>query len=237
MAVNKLRPTANADNTNVGSPSRTGTYNEAYVLPVGTGRHSIALEGSYWTAGNATPGTALTAHAAPAIADAETKPIIHIYNGGSTDVVLDYIDILTTVANASATAVGFSIYTDAKGSTNRSSGGTAITPVNTRSNSTLSTGLTIYAGAVVAAGTSPKRVAYRTIKEFIGVALDRYSFSFGAGLMMTPTTSYTAGATAIVTYFPPVVLAPNGNLCFCQVSPSGATTAATFEFEMGYWDR
>lgn len=236
MAVAKLRPAKTADGSAVINPSRTGAYLEAAVAPYGVGRYGLADEGSYWTVSTVI-GTDLTAHAAPTIANAETKPIIHIFNGGTNDVYLDYIDMLTTIANASATAVGFTIYLDAKGSTNLTGGGTALTPVNVRSNSSTATGITITAGACTAVGTTPKKAFSRVIKEFIGVALDRYSFSFGNGLLMTPTTSYTAGATAIMTYGPPIVLAPGGNLCFCQVSPSGASTAATFQFELGFWER
>lgn len=237
MAIGKLRPTKNADGSTAVSPSRADSYLSAAIAPYGIGRYGLADEGSYWTATNATFGTDLTAHAAPAISDAETKPIIHLFNGGSNDVYLDYIDMLTTIANASATAVGFAIFLDNKGATSRTGAGTQITPLNVRSNSTTATGVTMYAGAVTAVGSSPKKVMQRVIKEFIGVALDRYSFSFGDGLMSTPTTSYTAGATAIVTYGPPIVLAPGGNLCFVQISPSGASTAATFQFELGYWER
>lgn len=236
MAIAKLRPTKNTDGTAAVSPSRAGAYSEAAIVPFGIGRYALADEGSYWTASTVI-GTDLTAHIAPTIANAETKPVIHLFNGGTNDVYLDYIDMLTTIANASATAVGFTIYLDAKGSTGLTGGGTALTPVNVRSNSVTATGITLTAGAVTAVGTTPKKAFSRVIKEFIGVALDRYSFSFGDGLMSTPTTSYTAGATAIVTYGPPIVLAPGGNLYFCQVSPSGATTAATFQFEIGYWER
>ncbi len=237
MSVAKARPTGNADSTTVATPTRTGKYSEAAIIPYGIGRYGLADEGSYWTASTVI-GTDLTAHVAPAIADAETKPIIHMFNAGPNDVYIDYIDMLTTVANTSATAVGFTIYLDAKGATSRTGAGTAITPVNTRSNyGTATSGITMFAGAVTAVGTSPKKAFSRVIKEFIGVALDRYSFSFGNGLLMTPTTTYIAGATAIVTYGPPIVLAAGGNLCFCQVSPSGASTAATFQFEMGYWER
>lgn len=236
MSIAKLRPTGNADSTAVTNPSRTGKYLEAYNLPMGIGRYGLADEGSYYTVASVI-GTDITAHAAPAIADAETKPIIHFFNGGSNDIYLDYIEMLTTIANASATAVAFRAYLDSKGSTGRTGGGTALTAVNTRSNSSNTSGSTVFAGAVTAVGTSPKLAYSRVIKEFIGVALDRYSFSFGNGLVGNPTTSYTAGATAIVSYGPPLVIAPGGNLYFCQVSPSGAATAATFQFEMGFWER
>jgi hypothetical protein len=236
MAVAKTRPTGNADGTSVVLPTRTGKYGEAYNFPMGLGRYGWADEGSYYTVASVI-GTDITAHAAPAIADTETKPLIHMFNGGSNDIYLDYIEMLTTIANASATAVAFRAYTDAKGATGRTGAGTALTPVNTRSNATNTSGATVFAGAVTAVGTSPKLVYSRVIKEFIGVALDRYSFSFGNGLVGNPTTSYTAGATAIVCYGPPIIIAPGGNLYFCQVSPSGAATAATFQFEMGFAER
>lgn len=236
MAVAKARPTGNVDGASIVTPSRAGKYLEAGVLPYGIGRYGLADEGSYYTVSTVI-GTDLTAHAAPTIANAETKPIIHIYNGGLNDVYLDYIEMLTTIANASATAVGFTGYLDAKGSTGLTGGGTALTAVNVRSNTSTASGTTITAGAVTAVGTSPKKAFSRVVKEFIGVALDRYSFSFGNGLVGNPTTSYTAGATAIVCYGPPLIIAPGGNLYFCQVSPSGASTAATFQFELGFWER
>jgi hypothetical protein len=236
MAVNTLRPTANADGSSIVTPSRTGKYLEAYTLPIGLARHMLAVEGSYFTVGSVI-GTDITAHAAPAIADNETKPLIHIYNGGSNIISLDYIEMLTTIANASATAVAFRGYVDNKGATGRTGAGTALTPVNTRSDSGNTSGATVYAGAVTAVGTSPRLAYSRVIKEFIGVALDRYSFSFGNGLSGNPTTSYTAGATAIVCYGPPIAIAPGGNLYFCQVSPSGSATAATFQFELGFYER
>lgn len=236
MAIAQQRPTANADGSAIVTPSRTGKYLEAYTLPMGPGRHGLAVEGSYYTVASVI-GTDITAHAAPAIADLETKPLIHIFNGGSNDIILDYIEMLTTIANASATAVAFRAYLDNKGTTGRTGAGTALTPVNTRSNSANVSGATVYAGAVTAVGTSPKLAYSRVIKEFIGVALDRYSFSFGNGLVGNPTTTYVAGATAIVSYGPPIVIGAGGNLYFCQVSPSGAGTAATFQFELGYYER
>src|SRR4249920_3567587 len=118
MAIQKLRGTKNADSTAVITPSRTGSYGEAYNFPMGIGRYGWADEGSYYTVASVI-GTDITAHAAPAIADTETKPLIHMFNGGTNDIYLDYMELLTTVANASATAVAFRAYTDSKGSTGR----------------------------------------------------------------------------------------------------------------------
>ena len=238
MAYARSKPTRNPDGSAVVLPSRTGAYGEAYVQAVAPPRFSLADEGSYFSAQNATFGTALTAHAAPAIADTDTKPFIHMFNAGPTSVWLDYIWLQGTIANASATAVGWAAYVDAKGSTARSSGGTAITPVNVNAGSSNATAVTMYAGAVVAAPTSSRRVMQRTIRPYIGVALDQYTFSFGNGVNSLNTAILLASGVAnIHTAAGPLMIPSGGNLMFCQISPSGAATAATFEFEVGWSER
>lgn len=238
MAIAKARPTANADDTSVVTPSRTGTYSEAYILPVGVGRYSLADEGSYFTAMNAANDTQITAHAAPAIADLSTKPIIHLFNSGTKDIYLDYISIYSIVANASATRVFFDGYTDAGGATSRTGGGTSITVIsNTRSNSSNTSGAAIYAGAVTAVFSSPRKVFHSMVRPAIGIALDQYHFSFGGGITMGQGAFVQATVQSTFTAAPPIVIAPGGNFGFAQISPSGATTAMTFEFQMGWWER
>jgi hypothetical protein len=240
MAINKLRGTKNADGTTVVLPTRTGSYGEAYILPVGVGRYTWSDEGSYFVAQNATMGTALTGHVAPAIADTNTKSIIHGYNSGTKDIYLDYIALTCPVANANATAVYFATWTDSKGATGLTSGGTAITSVyNTRSDSTATSGLNITAGPCVTAPvTNIKRMMMRQIKPYIGVALDSYTFVFGDGAQV-PKTGYAlvTAVTNTVTHCAPFVLAPGGNLYFVQTGPTGSATAMTFEFEMGWSER
>ena len=239
MAYNKLRGTKNADGTTTATPSRTGSYGEAYAVPLGTGRTTLADEGSYYVAQNATVGTQLTGHIAPAIAETNTKSIIHFYNGGTLDVYLDYLALTTVVANASATAVDFLAYTDNKGATGLTSGGTAITTIyGTRSNSTNTSGITLTAGACVTAPvTNIHRVLQRTIKPYIGIALDSYTFSFGNGAFAPTGFALVTAVTHTLTSCAPVVVGPGGNFYFVQTGPSGAGTAMTFEFEMGYFER
>jgi hypothetical protein len=239
MAINKLRGTKNVDGTAIVTPSRTGAYSEAYSIPVMTGRMALADEGSYYVAQNATVGTQLTGHVAPAIADTNTKSIIHFYNGGLLDVYLDYLTLTTVVANASATAVDFLAWTDNKGATGLTSGGTAITTIaNTRSNSTNTSGITLTAGACITAPvTNVKRVLQRVVKPYIGVALDSYSFVFGNGAWAPTGYALITAVTHTLTSCAPVVVGPGGNFYFVQTGPSGATTAMTFEFELGFYER
>lgn len=238
MAIAKLRPTKNVDGTAVAVPDRSGSYKEAAVLPYGTGRMAMADEGSYFVVNNATVGTQLTGHVAPAIADTNTKSIIHMFNGGDKDAYLDYIVLTTVVANASATAVDFLAWTDNKAVTGLTSGGTAAVPVNTRSNSTNTSGLVVTAGACVTAPlTNIKKVFQRTVKPYIGVALDSYSFVFGNGAWAPTGFALITAVTHTLTSCAPVVIAPGGNFYFVQTGPSGATTAMTFEYEAGFWER
>jgi hypothetical protein len=241
MPFARTKPTKNADSSTIGTPTRTGSYGEAYVVPVGQGRAQLADEGSYFVATNATAGTAITAHAAPAIADTDTKTLLHIFNAAtaSTMIYLDYIKLSTVVANASATAVYFMSYIDNKGSTAKTSGGTVITPVSTRSDSGSTTNATMTFGAVLTTFTSSKKVGQWIVKPTIGYALDQYLFQFGEGVVSLPVGIAVATATGQVAVCSgaPIVIAPGGNYGLVQTSPSGTSTAATFEFEIGYWER
>lgn len=241
MAVNRNRPTANSDSNAVVLPSRTGKYLEAYTIPVGLGRTFVADEGSYYTGCNPTLGTAIAGHVAPAIADTDTKSILHIYNPTTSgvSVYMDYIWIKQTVVNASSTASDYLVYIDQGNVTARASGGTAITPANARTGylATASTAV-CYFGAVVTSATAGTKVAQRTVRPVISVAEDQYVFSFGNGLYLPSSQALTGtNVAAVQVGWPPVVIDPGGNFKFVQTGPSGAATASTFEFEFGFWAR
>lgn len=201
-------------------------------------RYALATVGAYFTASNATDDTQLTAHAAPAISDTNTKSIIHIFNGGERFINLDFISLYSIVANASATRVFFDVYTDAKGSSCKTSGGTVATVVNNcLSNSNISTGAVLTAGAVVTApATNIKKLGHAMVRPATGIALDQYHFSFGNGMTMSQGAFVQATVQSTFSCMPPVILAPLGNLMFVQISPSGATTAMTFDYQMGWWE-
>lgn len=241
MAIAQAIPTASPDNAaGTTLPTRTGKYLEAYTLPLGSARTWLGAEGSYFTVSNAADDTQITAHAAPAIADLSTKPILHFYNGnaaGGKSIYLDYISIYTIVANASATRVFFDAYVDAKGSTSVTSGGTAATPANVLITSSTTSGATVTAGAVVSAMSSPRKIFHSMVRPAIGIALDQYHFSFGNGLTMGQGAFVQATVQSTFTAGPPIVIPPGCNFGFVQISPSGAATAMTFEYNVGFWER
>lgn len=245
MAIAQSLPTGTPDGTAVVTPSRTGRYTEAYVLPLGTPRSWLAAEGSYYTVQNATDDTQITAHAAPAIADASTKPVIHFFNGNTAvaaggngkSIYIDYISLYTIIANASATRVFFDGYVDNKGTTSVTSGGTAATPANVLSTSTATSGATVTAGAVLSTMTTPRKIFHSMVRPSIGIALDQYHFSFGNGLTMAQGAFVAATVQSTFTVGPPLIIAPGSNFALVQISPSGAATAMTFEYQIGYWER
>lgn len=242
MAIAKLKGTKEADSGSATAlPNRTGAYGEAYILPVGLGRITLADEGSYYTCVNPTVGSALTLHAAPAINETDTKSIIHLFNPVTSgkDVYIDYIWMKQTVVNASSTASDYLVYIDQGNVTARASGGTAITPACTRTASIASaSAMVVYAGAVVTNATTGTKVAQRTVRPVISVAEDQYTFKFGGEMAMPSSQALTGtNVCSLVCSFPPVVITPGGNFKFVQTGPSGASTAATMEFEMGFWER
>ena len=56
-------------------------------------------------------------------------------------------------------------------------------------------------------------------------------------LMMLHHLRHRPLVASVLVSCPPVVIGPGGNFGFVQTSPSGASTAMTFEMEMGYWER
>lgn len=236
MAYKRSRgSTPNADGSAAINPSRTGPHDEAFVLKLGTGRSSLAEEGSYFTAMNAVIATEIAGHVAPAIADEGTKSLLYVKNGSSTKfLTIDQLHLRVEVVNASASDVYFSVVTTAN-EVSRDSGGTAITPVNARSDQALSSEATIYFGAVVNTPSAPKLHSRTLIRQTIGVTEDRYYFQFGGNIVSNP--AYVATISDIYRTMPPLVLAPGGEMLFCEVNPSGAATAATYEFMLGYWER
>jgi len=239
MASFRNRPAAGlTDNVLGGSPSRASWYGDAYVVPMGGSDWGLADEGSSFVATSATVGTGIAGHAAPVVADTDTKPLLHLFNGGSRHIVLSHLYLIVTAAGTAGTIHHTVIYTDNNGSTSRSSGGTASTPVSTRSDAPFTSGATIYFGAVVAAPTASRKVGSQMVREVIPVASDSILMVFGSpnkGERSSLTTAGTATAH-VVQHFAPVVVAPGGNVGIAQIRAS-QSAAASYEFELAYFER
>ena len=241
MSVARRLPTANADSSAVQTPTRTSPYLEAYTLPLGGGNWAFSDEGSYFIATNATLATGIAGHAAPVVADTDTKPLLHVFNGTTLNLIPDYLFLEVTAAGTAGTIQYSVIYLDNKGSTARTSGGTQITAFNsTRSAGAVAstTGLVMYFGAVVAAMTSSVKVGQQIAREVIPVVQDTLVMKFGGPNGSAHSALTTAGTATnhLVQHFGPLCVGPGGNLNISQIRPS-QSAAASYQFEFGFWLR
>lgn len=237
MAIARVLPTINADNAS-GSPSRTGPYLEAYTLPLGGGNHYFADEGSFFTCVNATVGTGIAGHAAPVVADADTKALLHLYNGGSKNIIPVFLHLAFSAIGAGGTISYNVVYIDDKGSSAYTSGGTAITPASCKSETSVASGATVYFGAVVTAMSSSKKVFAQQCREVIPVVNDTMSIYFGMdGGGMNAGITQAGTATAHTAQFaPPICINPGGNFNFARIRAS-QSGADSYTFSFGYIER
>lgn len=236
--VNRSLPGASTDNQQ--ATVRLSRFNETVVqAALGAKLTPLADEGSYFTATNATLGTALTGTAAPTAFSA-TVALMSLYNSAATggkSIYLDWLLLSPKAAGTNGTNFSFAMSGDR---INRySSGGTAITPVNPNMSSDATSLATLHVGAITAAaaGTSVRRLAHGILRTVIKVIGDQYLFTFGgsqpalAGIPLEGTTQ-----AALHVPCPPVVLGPGHSWLFHEIA-AAQSVAATWEFSMGWWER
>lgn len=241
MAIQRNLPTINADASSVVLPSRAGSYLEAFTLPLGGGgNYGYADEGSLFTCVNATVGTGIAGHAAPVVVDADTKALLHLYNGNTNGkrIIPLFLRLEFTVIGAGGNISYNVVYTDNKAATARTGGGTQITPGNGRSDGTATTGATVYFGAVTTVMSSSTKQWAAQCREVIPVVNDTMTIFFGAPLggIMSALTTASTGINHMVQYAPPVVISPGGNFNFARIRPS-QSGADSYAFSFAYIER
>ena len=214
--------------------SRRSGYGEEYVLPFGP--QIAADEGSYHVLRNTTPGTGIAGAAAPTTMD-NTKPFILLRAGAQLRAYLDFIKLVVTAAGTAGTLnYATHILDDGAGYT---SGGEDLVQVNPSGDGGNISGLLIFkAGAVVAtAGGSQRIIAHQRARTVIPVVGDVLLFTFGrsepalSGMALEGTTELER-----VIHCPPVILAPS-NWYKLVLWRAGQTAAASYEVEVGLWER
>jgi hypothetical protein len=224
---------------------RTSQYGELITKPVGSARHNLADQGTYFIAHNITNDAAstLAGHAAPVLVDADatmTKPFIFCRNpsSASSDVrcYLDYIEIEVVLAGASGTTCNWAAELDT-GATRFSSGSPeTLTVVNPNMQSTASANLVTMAGAVTV-GAESANVRYlgfgqiRSAIEFIG---DRYCFRFG-GQPGVGANVVAGAASRHLISLPPVILGSTDQFLLALYQPS-QNAAGVYKVRMGWWE-
>lgn len=235
------------DSTSPVNPSRAGAYSEAVTLPMGGGgNYNYADEGSFFTAVNATVGTGIAGHAAPVVADADTKALLHIFNGNTAVsaggngrcIIPVYLKLEFTAIGAGGTISYNVVYVDNKGTTALTGGGTTITPANAKSSGSQTSGATITFGAAATTMSSSKKLWAAQCREVIPVVNDTMLILFGApnGNFTSALTTASTGINHSVFVAPPVSVAPGGNFNFARIRAS-QSGADSYTFSFGYIER
>ena len=227
---------------------RVGGRGEQYVVPLTSGTYGLADEGSYFKATNATPGTGIIHALTTAFSATAGLFCLRNTDGeGAKRIYLDYLRLVTgatAIGMTAATSIEMAVTVD---NTNRySSGGTAITPVNANMDSAGATvaGLTFGAVVLAAASGSVRLLARAAFARRAAPAMvtgDQFMFHFGE---ISPQSINVSGAalpsTASAAHgvgLGPVIIGGGDSINFHLWYPAGATTAPTFEFELGWWER
>lgn len=233
MAIARDLPGTNADGA--GTPSRTGTYTEAYVLPL-TGKELFtADEGSYFTAISATPGTGIIGHAAPTTFD-EAKPYLVLYNGGAKRIYPQFLRLYATAASVGDTRSQFTITTDV--GNRRSSAGTIMTVSKARLGASASSGAVVYQGAVIGTAATGARVIHDHVvfRGTIDIIEDCQEIVFGGLGGGTSTGSRVATVMDASRTTGPIVVEPGNSLCIVQWAGS-QSTGPTYICTLGFIER
>lgn len=194
--------------------------------------------GRFYVATNPTVGTGIAQSIVTAFS--ATDGLLTLRNGalGSSTRRLfpAYLKLIPTVIPASATRSELAITVD--DITRYSSGGSAITVTKGPNMAvTDTTAGIVHFGALTlaAAGANVRLVSRSQLRAAIPVAFEEYLIDF-TGLGTTGTLGGTAPVRNIYSA-PPVILGSGQSMQVHVWHPSNAATAASWEFELGYYER
>ena len=220
---------------------RTSRFGDLVVMPLYGNKHALADEGSYFVATNTTIGTAI-AQTTSITAYADTAGAVGNYFyfrntdlAGGKRMYLDYIKLMTVQVPTSATSWQWALVTD-YGTARYTSGGSAITPVSPNGDVGTPSIVQMYAGALTTAvGISKRTVGRGTFRGVVPTTFDTYIILAGAR-EGGGTFSSAAASGRHVGIAPPIILGPQQNLTLIMWGTANAA-AASFEFEVGWWEK
>jgi hypothetical protein len=232
----------------ISQQARFGRYGEQYCLPLIPTKHLLADEGSYYVWSNQSPGT-VVAEQALKTSFSNTVGIAHIYNKdaiGGKSIYLDYIKlILAGTAPTATQSLEIAIALDNISREPASANRTLLTGVNMSGASIRSSIAQVsqYLAANAFTVTAPSanvRYVRSHIPTGLGITGDEYIIKFGGeDLAAIPglTAVRASGPGRFVGYAPPVIIDPGFSAVIHRWWLTEATTAPSFELEIGGWER
>lgn len=223
--------------------ARTTKKGEIIVSPSGDPLTRVCMDGTYYSVCNPTMGTGIAASTQATFS--ATSALVIVRNDDTTalpsgkQVQMDYMRLICTSPGTGITAIDLAFVVDP--SSRWSSGGTALAkPAPRRSGPSSSTVCQVYFGALTctAASGNARTVSRLKIKAAAPVAGDEYFVSFG-GRPSGPIALNGTGATRHEYSVGPISLDPSAtaNCLVVHGWYTGASAAASFECEFGFWER
>jgi hypothetical protein len=226
---------------------RGSRYGGAYSYITLSGANTLADEGSYFTAQNPTPGTGV-AHALTT-SFTNTAALFSFFNKaplGGKRIYLHYIRLIFTAVPATATVMDFVLDIDTSLNRAPTANNTTITPTNPNGDDgTTSLALlqAFNAGSltVPASNATTRRVQRFRANTGQVIAGDSCIIQFGSLDFAQPRSALTAvratdpGGTLVNAA--PAILGPQNYGTLFRWVTTETTTAPSFEYELGWWER
>ncbi len=223
---------------------RGSQFGELVTLEAGSARHVMSDQATYFVGHNTTndAATTIASHADPELVDVDatmTKPFIHMRVAASSlnRIYLDYIELEITAAATGGTGDCWAAQLDT-GATRVTSGGTALTYVNTNMQSTASPDLAILAGAVVTGAESPnvRNLGFGQTRKAVSIIGDRYQFRFGGEPSSGDNVAATVASRHLIN-LGPVILGPTDQLLLAiYPSTDDQTVGPVFKVRCAWWE-
>jgi hypothetical protein len=217
---------------------RLGRHGDLCMIPLYCGNNGVCNEGSYYTAANPTPGTAIVFAVNNAVSETAGYyfAIRNSDAAGGRRIVMDFIRLIQGVVPASGNAGHYFLKIDTNMVTTAAS---TLVAVNNNGDAGNASVAQVYAGAnTTAARTSAARTVDRgVLRSVIPVLNDEWIFKFGGVEAAGPSSLGGTVALRMPIPCPPVIVGPGQSLGLQLWFPSNASTAAQFEIEAGWCER
>jgi len=223
------------------------------IARLGLGSTFYVDQAAYFLAQNPTPGTGFAQNIQTSYS--ATKPFITIFNsaaalvsgsgpgnqvGNARAIYLDYIRLICSAAGSTTTS-GHVVAAIDNG--NRYSSGTASTPTPVNlyiggpaSKATIQVG-PITATAATSAAILLGRSVLRVAAAPAWIVFDEVILHFSDEGTNEAQSVTATTASRIDVWMPPVVIYPQQTFLLAPYNVANATTAPSFEYEIGYWER
>jgi hypothetical protein len=192
--------------------------------------------GNYFRAGSPTPGTGIAMGIQTSFSDT-ANVLALLYNGGAKRVVMDFLKLICTAAGTTTTSSHVAIKIDNKD--RYTSGGDDITPAQPDGGVQPSSITKCRFGIIVANAVGVPRIVGRDAVKVVAAPCwavnDQVMITFGTmGQQSGGIAAATAGKIPIA--LGPAIIRPGWSLLVHLWNIANATTAPSWEFELGYWE-